>query len=96
MSEKEYTQRLDEITNLSQFEKVDKSRKNERDPILKEQDRIVSALKHLEKKGKLSETLFKELKPIGSKAAKIYGLGKVHKKGTPLRNRNDGVPTAGS
>ena len=52
---------------------------------MKEQERIVDELKKLEKAEEIDENLFKQLQPIGSRAAKIYGLAKVHKEGTPLR-----------
>ena len=42
-----YNQKLDAITNLPQFEKVVKTRKNAKHPILKEEERITDRLKEL-------------------------------------------------
>ena len=42
-------------------------------------------LSDLKKKGKISDKLFSELKPVGSQAPRLYGLAKVHKVETPLR-----------
>ena len=85
MSNEDYQNRIYKIIKASQFSEVKKTRKNERDPLLKEQDRIVGKLKDMEKKGQITERLYKDLKPIGSKSAKIYGLAKVHKPEVPLR-----------
>ena len=80
-----YEQKLDPIIQLPQFKKYVDNRKNAKHPILKEEERVVEVLNNLKKEGKISEDLFKELKPTGSQAPRLYGLAKVHKDGTPLR-----------
>ena len=85
MSDADYQIRLEKITKLNQFKREYRKRKNEKDPIIKEEERIIGELKKLEKGKKLDEKLYKQLKPTGSQSAKLYGLAKVHKEGTPLR-----------
>ena len=77
--------KLTEITNLPQFEKLCKKRKNEMHPILKEEERIVSALKEMNENNKINDSLYLKLKPIGSQPPRLYGLAKVHKDDTPVR-----------
>ena len=52
---------------------------------MKEEETILSTLKELQKQGKITDSLFDRLKPIGSQAPRLYGLAKVHKKDIPLR-----------
>ena len=54
-------------------------RKNEKNPILKEEERILAVLKSLKNDNKISESLFLKMKPIGSQPARLYGLAKIHK-----------------
>ena len=42
-------------------------------------------MKQFRKDGKIDKDLYKILKPVGSKPARMYGLAKVHKQDTPLR-----------
>ena len=35
--------------------------------------------------GRIDEELFQKLKPMDSQPARLYGLGKVHKKDVPVR-----------
>ena len=60
-------------------------RKNEKHPVLKEEERILSLLKMLRDDGKISNLLYDKLKPIGSQPPRIYGLAKIHKVDVPLR-----------
>ena len=85
MHRQNYNSKLDPIIDLPQFIKVEEKRKNAKHPILKEEDRVVSVLMDLKKKGKISEELLSELRPTGSQPPRLYGLAKVHKDGTPLR-----------
>ena len=80
-----YNSKMNTITGLPQFQKVVKTRKNEKHPVLKEEERIVSTLKALKDQGKISETLFNKLKPRGSQPPRLYGLAKVHKNNIPMR-----------
>jgi hypothetical protein len=47
--------------------------------------RVRSVLKSLKKQNKLDPILYKRIYPSGSRPGLLYGLPKVHKKGTPLR-----------
>ena len=85
MSEKDYHDRLDKIIELDQFEFYEKSRINEKDPILKEEERINGELKKLLEGGQIEDDLYKKLRSTGAKPARIYGLAKIHKVDTPLR-----------
>lgn len=60
-------------------------RKNEKHPVLKEEEKIVHMLKELKDQNKITEKLFDKLKPTGSQPPRLYGLAKVHKPSTPLR-----------
>ena len=66
MTQKLYEQKLDPIIDLPQFQKIEEKRKNAKQPVLKEEDRVVNALSDLKKKGKISEALYAELRPSGS------------------------------
>ena len=80
-----YNQKIDAILQLPQFEKWVKPRKNAIHPLLKEEERIVKALKDLRDTGKIDRALYRKCKPRGSQPARLYGLGKVHKTVVPLR-----------
>ena len=55
MSIKNYSSKLNDIIQLPQFEKVQLKRKNEKHTTLKEEERIVTALKKLKESNKISE-----------------------------------------
>ena len=80
-----YNGKLQPILNLPQFEKFVNNRKNAKNPIVKEEERIVESLKQLRNENKISEQLFNKLKPVGSQPPRLYGLAKVHKTDCPLR-----------
>ena len=84
MKSETYKKMLNDILRLDQFEKLEKQRKNSRDVVLKEEERINNALAELKANGKISEELFLELKSCGEPAC-LYGLAKVHKQVVPLR-----------
>ena len=85
MKQETYKQKLDEILQLPQFEKVVKSRKNAKHPVLKEEERITNVLQTLLKDDKIDQSLFFKMKPKGSQPARLYGLAKVHKNNIPTR-----------
>ena len=72
MKQEMYQKKLDVILNLPQFEKVTQTRKNAKNAVLKEEERIVSTLKQLRNDGNINEYLFEKLKPIGSQPARIW------------------------
>ena len=85
MKKEDYCSKLNDILQLPQFQRVEKGRKNEKSPLLKEEERIVEALKSLRDEGKIQKSLYKKLKPRGSQPARLYGTAKVHKTIVPLR-----------
>ena len=80
-----YKQKLEDMTNGPQFERITATRKNGKHIILKEEERINSAIKSLEKAGKINETFASYLTSKGAKPARLYGLAKIHKENIPLR-----------
>ena len=81
-----YQEKLDAILNLSQFEGIPTmKRKNEKSPVIKEEERVRDALKELRNSEEIDESLYEKLKPIGSQPARLYGLAKVHKRNVPVR-----------
>ena len=67
------------------FKKFYLNEKNEKDPVLKKEERIFSLLRKLNRENKISDLLFKKLKPVGSQPPSLYGLAKVHKHEIPMR-----------
>lgn len=85
MTSETYNKKLDEISNLPQFQKEIPKRKNEKHPTLKEEERITDKLKKLKEQKRITESLLDKLKPVGSQPPRLYGLAKVHKTDLPLR-----------
>ena len=85
MKQETYHKKLVAILNLPQFEKVLKTRKKQKHPVLKEEEHVRSILMELRDERKIEETLFFKLKPTGSQPGRLYGLAKVHKKECPVR-----------
>ena len=71
--------------DLPQFQKYENKRKNAKNPIVKEEERITDILKKLRKENKISENLYDVMKPVGSQPPRLYGLAKVHKDDCPVR-----------
>ena len=80
-----YNNKLDNIIKLPQFSKLLPKRKNEKHPVLKEEERITSLLKTMKNNNKISESLYAKMKPIGSQPPRLYGLAKIHKPDVPVR-----------
>ena len=85
MSVEMYKEKMNVVTSLPQFVKLINNRVNAKNPIVKEEERVVDALKTLKDRGKLNEVQFNTLKPIGSQPPRLYGLAKVHKAHIPMR-----------
>ena len=73
------------ITDLPQFEKWLPTRKNAKNPILKEEERVNGILKDLLDNKKIKKALYDKIKPVGSQPPRLYGLAKVHKENVPMR-----------
>ena len=85
MKKESYDAKIRDIIGLPQFKKWIPSRKNERNPVLKEEDRVIDKLKELSAKGKITNKLYDKLKPVGSQPPRLYGLAKIHKPNIPVR-----------
>ncbi|CAF4146789.1 unnamed protein product, partial [Rotaria sordida] len=55
------------------------------DETLQQEDRLYRKLISLKQSGFITPEEFQRCRPVGSQPARIYGLPKVHKTGTPLR-----------
>ena len=84
MKKQTYIDKLRDILNLDQFEKVISTRKNAKDAILKEEERINTTLNELHRSGKINEQFFEKVKSTGGQPPRLYGLAKVHKTTVPL------------
>ena len=80
-----YNNKLNDIIQLPQFEKQLPKRKNEKNLILKEEEKVITLLKSLKSQNKISDTLYSKLKPTGSQPPRLYGLAKIHKSSVPVR-----------
>ena len=85
MKSEDYQMKMNKIIELPQFEKIENSRKNAKNPVLKEEEWIIDILKSLKTKEKISENMYNRLRPSGSQPARLYGLVKVHKEDIPMR-----------
>ena len=85
MKKETYHEKMNNIINLPQFEKLQNTRKNAKHPVMKEEERIKGTLSDLVKEGKIDEELYVKMRPRGSQPARLYGLAKVHKNNIPLR-----------
>ena len=57
MKAETYEKKLLDILNLSQFEKVENTRKNAKDAVLKEEERICKTIKNLQREGQIDKEL---------------------------------------
>ena len=77
-----YEKKLKNLLQAEQFSE----RKNLKDSvIMKIEKDINKELLAMKKKNEISETLYIRLRLTGAQPARLYGLAKVHKQGTPLR-----------
>ena len=80
-----YHHKLNEILQLDQFKKEVNPRKNSRDLILREEERINDELQRLHDNGKITDELLRQLHSRGGQPPRLYGLAKVHKSSVPVR-----------
>ena len=76
---------LDAIIKLPQFKKWVPPRKNAKNPVLREEERVTNFLNDLLENKKIKAELHEKLRPTGSQPPRLYSLAKVHKNDTPLR-----------
>lgn len=55
------------------------------DPTIEREKRLQNHLRYLGDKRFIDENIIRRIQPCGSRAGVMYGLPKVHKKGTPIR-----------
>ena len=84
MKKSTYREKLDEVLNSDQFEKIDGA-KDKDELVIKNEKQINNSLQQLMKQGKISDKIYQRLRSTGSQPAKLYGLAKVLEKDTPLR-----------
>ena len=82
MKESTYREKLDEVLNSDQFQKIDGAKDQ---LVIKNEKQINNSLEQLMKQGKIGDKIYQRLRSTGSQPASLYGLAKVHKKDTPLR-----------
>eukprot|EP00111_Clytia_hemisphaerica_P023398 TCONS_00068918-protein len=85
MKENTYQEKMNDILNLSQFVKETPTRKNAREVVLKEEERINSELITLNKNSKIDDKLLEDLRSTGGQLPRLYGTAKVHKQNVPMR-----------
>ena len=85
MKRSDYEEKLSSILDLPQFEKVTSQRKNAKNPVIKEHERVLNELKQLNDAGKIDNEMLESFRPTGSRPARLYGLAKVHKTTCPVR-----------
>ena len=66
-----YNEKIKKVTDLPQFQKVEPTRKNAKNPISKEEERIISILKDMNKRQKISGDLMKKLQLSGSQPGTV-------------------------
>ena len=82
MKKETYEKKLADLLQAEQFSE----RKNLADSvIMKNEKDINKELLAIKKKDEISEALYTRLRSTGAQPARLYGLAKVHKQGTPLR-----------
>ena len=82
MKKETYKKKLKELLQAEQFSE----RKNLTDSvIMKIEKDINKELLAMKKKDEISEAMYNRLRSTGAQPARLYGLAKVHKQGTPLR-----------
>ena len=85
MTRETYKNKMNDILKLDQFEKLEKPRKNSKNFIIKEEERINEELDKLRDNQLITEELRVEMRSKGAQPPRLYGLAKVHKAAVPLR-----------
>ena len=74
MKAETYKNKLMDILQLDQFEKLSKTLKNAKDFILKEEERVTNILTEMKIQNKINDNLLDDIKPSGSQPPRLYGL----------------------
>ncbi|CAF1678379.1 unnamed protein product, partial [Adineta ricciae] len=90
MDRSEYVQKMETILNdPSTFTVID------HDPTIINEDRLTRTLLRLKKEGFITNEEYNIARPVGSRAARLYGLPKLHKANNPLRPVMSATKTVG-
>ena len=82
MKKETYEKKLKDLLQAEQFSE----RKNLTDSVIMKIEKDISKeLLAMKKKGEISEAMYNRLRSTGTQPARLCGLAKVHKQGTPLR-----------
>ena len=82
MKKETYKKKLKDLLQAEQFSE----RKNLTDSVIMKIEKDISKeLLAMKKKVRISEALYTRFRSTGAQPARLYGLAKVHKQGTPLR-----------
>ena len=86
MDKKDYIEKTNHIlSDESKFQKVPVTAGKELNLVLSHERKVRNILKSMLDKGTFHQDLYTKLLPTGSQPGKLYGLGKVHKPGCPVR-----------
>ena len=85
MKRSTYNEKMDDLCELPQFQRLGKERINAKQYVIREQERFNKVLLELKKKEEISEQQCQDNRSCGAQIAKLYGLAKVHKNGIPMR-----------
>lgn len=90
MNKSEYIQKMQTILNDdTTFHIID------HDPTIANENRLIRTLLRLKKEGFITEGEYHLARPTGSRAARLYGLPKLHKPNCPLRPVMSATKTVG-
>ena len=81
MKKSTYREKLDEVLNSDQFQKIDGAKD---ELVIKNEKQINNSLQQSMKQ--IIDKIYQRLRSTGLQPARLYGLAKVHEKDTPLRH----------
>ena len=82
-NKKDYLEKVQKLIDIDS--KSSKFKKLERDVTVTRERRLQNKIRDLRKNDEISDEVFKQIMPRGSKAGILYGLPKIHKNGAPIR-----------
>ncbi len=86
LNRRDYVSKMQEIlSDSSKFQKVPVDPDKDLNKIFSVENRVKKVLDSASKHGVFTEPEYKRLCPSGSRPGRLYGVGKIHKPGCPLR-----------
>ena len=79
MNKQDYEKKAEELLNQPTYKKITN------DPTTRYRNKLINLLKTIKTQEGINEALYKKIYPTGAGIPKFYGLPKIHKKETPLR-----------